>query len=222
LGHETEIFNFFNQNNISFKFNPVIPFENVKNNSKLVLNETKYADFMINIFKAIISNNITYINIEPISSIIKNVIYKSPNHECTYSGNCGKNFICLNYDGKIYTCSQFSSIKKFAYHSVDNDFKYSKLCLSKNYEAITNKKLNKDCIQCKYIAYCNGGCPFISYAYTGSIHSKNPFCKDIIKFIDYLKKDGLILYKNYILKEKNKIMERIKNNVEKLKILEEI
>lgn len=73
---------------------------------------------------------------------------------CNFGNNC---FVFeFDYNGDVYTCNkQYSQKKSFANwkeHSLDD-------IINKRKNYFNKELLNKECLQCSYFKYCNGGCP---------------------------------------------------------------
>ncbi len=73
------------------------------------------------------------------------------------------NFFVINFDGKIYKCPAFIGRDKFCIGDVQAGIKKS----LDSYK--TGIWKNKECIECKYLPLCFGGCTYMSFVKNGHI-----------------------------------------------------
>ena len=201
-GNEKEILNFLSTNDLSCKINPMIKCGDASNlNEK---SKNTYAEFLKDLFKEYIIMD-KYLNIKPLTSMMRSVVNNMPLNECTFSKLCSKNFICIDYDGNIYPCGRFSDIKKYSYGNIDE---MDNLIDDNLFNILLDRRdlnLPMDCVSCKYKNLCNGGCTMTALVDGEDIYSKTCFCNEYKELFEFMHKDALILIKD-VLVERRKVL----------------
>lgn len=192
IGKGFEFLKWYADNNIPIKINPLLKCGEAINKEELFLAPGDYADYLISAFEYVVKNNLR-ISINPIDDMFNRIINDLSCGECTFSENCNKNFMAVDYDGRIYPCGRFCDELLYSMGNVSDikDFPFVKP--SDMTDKITGLKINKKCITCKYVKFCNGGCPFINLiSSTGGV-IQNPLCEDYQKIYGYIISDGIDL-----------------------------
>jgi len=118
------------------------------------------------------------IELKPITDIIKSfVIGKSGG--CLYSQEvCNLSIIGIKSNGDFYTCIRGYPDKKFLIGNINEEplkkLKRRGLNDLKKRQDILRKK---DCKNCEFWAYCNGGCPQESFKIYGNLKHKSFYCR---------------------------------------------
>ncbi len=205
LSERLDFIDWFNYNGIPLKINPLIDCGEVYGEKTMILRKGDYANYIIEVFKYILLKEIE-ISIQPIEEIFKSAIGIGKNHECTFSSDCYKSFLCIDYNGDIYPCGRFSDMQIYKIGNIFNE-NYD-IFDSDNFIALKmfHRRINEQCGNCDYKIYCNGGCAAIR-ALESDL--KNPLCEDYKKMIDFFQKEGIKLYKSYLLDKKQRLLHRL-------------
>lgn len=199
--------NWFNENNIPIKINPIIDCGEVKGKESMVLKSGEYADYIIRVFKYILDNEIEC-DIQPIEELFKASLGIGNTHECTFSKNCYERFLCIDYNGDIYPCGRFCDMNRYKMGNVLDDD--TDIYSSNGFRALKrlHLRINEKCGECSYKAYCNGGCISIR-ALRADI--ENPLCEDYKKIINFFRTKGILLYKKYLINKKQALLAKLEN-----------
>lgn len=166
-----EMYEYFRDRNIPY--NLIIYFPDDKpEEDNLIVQPDKLAGALTDLF------DIWYFDPDPIRiSLFEDIVesfFVGASRSCTYSGKCSDCF-GLTPNGDIYICDRFSS-PHFRLGNI-HTHKISDICHSNLLEAFVNRaSMLKDCVLCPWFRYCQGGCPFNSYATCGTIFQRDYFC----------------------------------------------
>ena len=194
--------------NIPLKINPLINCGDVLNNSYLELQKYDYANYLIKVYKFILENNID-LNISPINKMMRAIINNECVKECTFSKDCSKKFISIDYNGDIYPCGRFSDQDLYKLGNIEDDIYAFR---NKEYISLIKRKsiaLPTNCKVCKYKKYCNGGCSAEAIISSGK-SSESSLCEDYKRIFGFLESEGINLIIEKLEKEKNLLESQIK------------
>lgn len=200
LNEDLSYLNFFNYYNINLKINPLLNYGEASNETSLWLEPGDYSDYIKRVYLYMLENEIE-IHIDPISSMFSSVINDTEMSDCAYKNECGKNFVCVDYNGDIYPCGRFYDVAGSCLGNVydtNNTIKFSSMDLA------------EECKSCKYLKWCHGGCN--AYRKIMGV-DKTPLCIDTKMLFDYFSDDGITAYIDY-LKEKKVYLNEMLNDIE--------
>lgn len=179
----------------------------------------KYVDTLIELFKLGINDD-RIVNIEPLNSLFTSIVEDIPALECSHSGKCGIDFMCLHEDGAVSFCGRNDASREFMYGNIV-DSNPLQLYLSEFAKQIRNRDefiKSSDCGKCKYFNLCHGGCPFEAFLNSGKIEEKYKHCNEWQRLLDFLYTDGLDLFRKKLVERKKELRAQIR---EKEIVLEE-
>lgn len=104
------IYNFFKENNINWKFNPLI-----SDNEELAIFPLDFGQFMLDLFNLWYNDKNIENTIVTFEQFIENILnYKrSDPCSCNHSVSCQDNFISISSNGDIYPCNRFDHLKEY-------------------------------------------------------------------------------------------------------------
>lgn len=105
---------------------------------------------------------------------------------CVFSEECGKGPV-MEYNGDLYACDHFVE-SEFKLGNI-NDKSILEMMNSeqqKQFGKAKKKKLNKKCLECEYLFFCNGGCPKNRIVDTGDDYKLNYLCEGYKLFFNYV------------------------------------
>ena len=179
----------------------------------------KYIDTLIELFR-ISMNDERIVQIEPLNSLFTSIIEDRPMLECSYSGKCGVDVMCLHENGAVSFCGRNDATREFMYGNI-TDHEPLHLYLSECGKQIRSRAeliKNSDCSRCKYFKFCHGGCTFEALLNAGTIEAKYEYCSEWQRLLDYMYTDGLDLFRQKLIERKIEIKAQIR---EKEIVLEE-
>lgn len=101
-----DIYRYFSNNDISFKFNSHFSRETVYDSNICYRDALRYQNNLSVLFDLWIENYDSTIGVEPIESALKTIVTNSP-CTCTWQKNCQENFISVTPTGKVLPCGRF-------------------------------------------------------------------------------------------------------------------
>ena len=163
-----------------------------KNSNKYYIESEKYGDFLVKTFnlwlKDLKNNNINpkKYKIFPQDYFIEKMIIDpknaKDNNMCPWTCNCTGTFANIEPNGEFYNCSEMSDINAFSFGNILEMEDLREIMTKENFKKLYNRrlKLPKDCLSCKYLQYCKGGCmrdSYINEKSFGDLYSKTWACK---------------------------------------------
>ncbi len=159
------------------------PLNTPKNSSPFSLDPVEYGNFLVAIFdkyyQEMMSDRYVFIRYFENLMMIENGI---KNELCTYKIGCAKNYV-VEANGNVYPCD-FYCLDEMVLGNVNTgNFKEfdSKRKELKFIER--SLKINKECLSCRYLKYCGGGCYRNIEQANGQL-LKNHFCESYKYFLD--------------------------------------
>jgi uncharacterized protein len=173
-----EIYEFFKENDLSLKANPLINSGNaVKNKQSLGITPVEYGKAMINLF------NLWFYDPKPnldmtIDNLDSIVRMKLTNQSfgCNYSKSCQNSFISIGPNGDIYPCGRFDEIPEFRYGNINEDSLEKALNNPKRFELLQRTSNIESCRNCEHKTICNSGCIHNAYVTRENIYDKDYYC----------------------------------------------
>lgn len=162
------------------------------------------------------------INISPLRELLEAIIADSNVGECSYSGTCGENFICVYSDGSVGVCGRRLADKTFEYGRLQESslLDLYQSALAQQVRGRADYLAEHDCKDCAYWQWCHGGCTFEAMNMTGDVFTKYPLCRYRKQLIDYLIEEGLPLLKEKLIRQRSLYRQIIKRKKEILKDIE--
>lgn len=166
---------------------------------------SRYEKLCENTIKNLENNNFDYLvklinGADILGNLIAQNLFKGIN--IVYKCDAGKNRITVNYKGDIFSCSVMMG---------NNDFKIGNIYSGINCEMqqkywSVSKKINKDCIRCKFRYMCGGECYTNSYLKYNDMQTnidKNcriniELNKISLAFIEYIRNNLSDIYDRFI------------------------
>ena len=159
------------------------------NTSKISAKEVgKYYKTLIDLW---ISKNDPNLRIREIENFISGILgLRSKN--CSFNGTCG-NYICIDFDGKIYPCDRFSNDDRFilgdlSWQSLGQIISGQKMQNFKKY--VSERPV--ECKNCRWQNFCNNGCTAMRSSFSG----KYIFCEARKATFEYLTELGFFYLHN--------------------------
>jgi len=182
----------YSDNNIPIKINPLLKCGEAVNKKELFLDSGDYSDYLISAFEYVVSNELK-LTINPIDDMFNRIVNDLSCGECTFSEDCSKSFMAVDYEGNIYPCGRFCDEALYSMGNVNNITEYPFNKPNEVTDKIKGLRIKNKCISCKFVKFCNGGCPFINYISSDGEVIHNPLCEDYQKIYRYIITDGIEL-----------------------------
>jgi len=100
---------------------------------------------------------------------------------CIWGENCSNEFISIDARGHVAQCDCWvASYPDYRYGNLFEYDRLSELLKSSPVRRRFNERpialMQRDCIDCTYLALCHGGCPVRAYTALGELFEKDPYC----------------------------------------------
>lgn len=201
LKEDFSYLDFFEKNHLHLKINPLLNYGEVYDNPELSIEKGEYAEYLIRLYKYIIRFK-KQVNVSPIDKILYAIVHQHAINECTFSNDCNEHFLCIDYNGNIYPCGKFADMKEFCLGNIADanlDLMNNSLMRILFQRRNENKPLR--CKECKYMNLCNAGCSGEAMI-NRSIIGETGLCEDYKALFDFFHKEGLILLKKELIRQK--------------------
>ena len=213
-----KLYDFLVDNKFNTKIHAVFPAGKASGRHDLDMLFKKYVDILIALFKKAMRDNKLYL-IDPVYSLFSSIINDRSMTECSYSGNCGRDFICLYEDGNVSFCGRNDSTQALLYGNIKDKTPLD-LYLSEQGQRLRGRVeavKERGCGNCKYFKLCHGGCPFEALLHTDEIESKYVHCAEWKRLLAFMYNEGLDFFREQLLMRKSKIKMDISEKEEILK-----
>lgn len=170
-----EIYEFFKEYGISAKFNPL--FVAGRATPELAVEPLECADKMCRLFDMWFDDDDDSIRIDPFESIVSSLVSGEP-RGCVAATACTNNFVSIGPLGDVYPCGRFDGTPEFRFGNVNESGGLKAALSSAVYKSLAARGLspNHECVRCRYIGICNGGCMHNAFI-EGDVMGRDPFCE---------------------------------------------
>jgi uncharacterized protein len=177
IGRMREIYEFFRDNRISFRVNPVVKVKDGANSyNELAISPQEYGDTMCELFDWWYEDD-PKIRIEPFHTILGNFCDDQV-WGCDYHGQCLRSIISVNPNGDVYPCGRFTSESAFRLGNINECASLREVLAGDLYETLSRRDAStiEGCGACRFGPLCNGGCMVTGYMARGEIFDKDYYC----------------------------------------------
>jgi uncharacterized protein len=180
-----ELFEFFTQHNFQYlQFIPALEVDQTGKRAPFSISSKQYGRFLCELFD-LWKDNLNLISIRMFNGILAS-LQGYPKGYCTFEKECA-DYLLVEWNGDIYPCDFFvkqsyklGNILKEGLSPLknkrDNSFK------------ILKRELSKDCLNCKWLELCYGGCIKDKFFPDNPHPDKSFFCEGYKLFFKYSNK----------------------------------
>lgn len=207
IGKGYDYLSYFEKRRLHLKINPLLNYGEVYEHPELSLEPGDYARYLIGLYEFAIKHDIE-VTISPSDNILKAIIYDQRLGECSFNKECNKNFICIDYNGDIFPCGKFSDMNEFKIGNIYiTSFEELMTRINERLFSRRNRNLPEACAKCNFLKLCNGGCS-AEAVIDGDFNERPILCEDYKMLFEYFSKDGLVLLKEELLRQKKQLEEK--------------
>jgi uncharacterized protein len=122
------------------------------------------------------------VKVGPFDKLMEYFVHGHKNLLCIWQDNCVNDFFCIDPHGYISQCDCWAaSYPSFRFGNIfGGDSVFALLRNSEVRHQFQDRPgiliQREDCIDCRYLGICHGGCPVRSYTVKGDIYQKDPYC----------------------------------------------
>ena len=158
------------------------PAKEVEDNFQL--DSAELARFLVGLFDLWIAEGYTSgVSLGPFDALIDHFTEKQARLPCIWKENCSNQFISVDSKGTVAQCDCW--VTSYPDYFFGNIFREPDLTgMLKSSRARQDfvqrpKRLVEveDCLSCRYLSICHGGCPVRTYSALGTMMAKDPYCE---------------------------------------------
>ena len=193
IGREEMILDWLIEMDMPIRFNPLSRF----GRSSESLSGAEYYRFLIDLFKGVLKKRYSG-SIQPLEWMSRSVIFDEEATECAYNGQCGKTFFSIGPGAEITPCGR---LKKSFGNLRDSTL--DELWQSSGWSSLrerSDRLATGECRSCEIWNFCKGGCPADE-----DNRLEKAECDAKREFFDWLRTDGLELYRKALIERKKEI-----------------
>ena len=122
------------------------------------------------------------VQVGPFDRLMEYFVGGRKNLLCIWQDNCANDFVCIDPQGYVSQCDCWAaSYPEFRFGNIfGRDSLFDILGNSDARRRLTERPgvlvQREDCIECRYLGICHGGCPVRAYTMQGDLHRKDPYC----------------------------------------------
>jgi uncharacterized protein len=122
------------------------------------------------------------VKLSPFDRLMEYFVHGHKNLLCIWQDNCVNDFVCIDPQGYVSQCDCWAaSYPSFRFGNIfGSDSLFTLLRNSKARRQLQERPgmliQREDCIDCRYLGICHGGCPVRSYTMKDDINQKDPYC----------------------------------------------
>lgn len=151
----------------------------------LAVTPDEYADFLGKIFPEWWAHRERYGDVEPFTSLVRNILEKSSSLGCVYSGACMREHISIAPNGHLSHCGRSEDWDLLDYGMLQERSLAEALADSQRttLEERNGFLRQGECAECRFWNLCHGGCPLDGWAVEGGLRHRSPWGCAQRKFI---------------------------------------
>lgn len=122
------------------------------------------------------------VRVGPFDKLMDYFVRGGKNFLCIWRDNCVNDFVCIAPRGYVAQCDCWvASYPEFRFGNIFDDGSLSDLLRKSPARQRLQSRpgvliQQEDCLECKYLTICHGGCPVRAYTVHGDIFRKDPYC----------------------------------------------
>ena len=122
------------------------------------------------------------VKIGPFDRLLEYFLHGSREYLCIWRENCVNDFICIDPNGYVAQCDCWvTSYPEFRFGNILEPGSLSELLRNSSARRDLQRRPGvlierEDCLECKYLAVCHGGCPVRTFSIHGDLFRKDPYC----------------------------------------------
>jgi len=148
------------------------------------LDSKELAEFIVGLFDIWMGEGYSSgVSVGPFDALIDHFTGKQARLPCIWKENCSNQFISVDAKGTVAQCDCW--VTSYPEYFFGNMFREPDLTgMLKTSRARREfverpKRLveDEDCLSCRYLSICHGGCPVRTYSALGTMMAKDPYCE---------------------------------------------
>jgi uncharacterized protein len=118
----------------------------------------------------------------PLDALIDHFTHRAARLPCIWKENCSNQFISVNSKGTVAQCDCWvTSYPEYFFGNLFQEPDLTRMLKTNRarrdfVERPKHLVEHEDCLSCRYLSICHGGCPVRTYSAKGTIMAKDPYC----------------------------------------------
>jgi radical SAM protein with 4Fe4S-binding SPASM domain len=124
----------------------------------------------------------TGVQVGPFDRLLEYFVHGRKNLLCIWQDNCANEFICIDPQGYISQCDCWAaSYPEFRFGNIFNHDSLATILRTSEARRRLRERpgaviQHEECIDCRYLGICHGGCPVRAFSVHGDLNRKDPYC----------------------------------------------
>ena len=192
-----EIYEFFHEEGIPFRFNPLIKTGAARRNLlHQDMSVDEYADVVIELFDLWWADEGAELRVATIEDLITAVLTRR-HVGCENSPNCQNHFIGVGPNGDVYPCGRFEGMAEFSYGNLVECDMHEIMASGRRQNLLKrDPQFMPGCPTCKWLKICHGGCMHNALEHSHDIMTKDELCQATKRIYSYVE-DKLLAVPNF-------------------------
>jgi radical SAM protein with 4Fe4S-binding SPASM domain len=151
---------------------------------RLQLDQDQLARFLTELFDLWIEHGYSAgVSLGPFDALIKHFTGRPARLPCIWKENCSNQFVSINSKGTVAQCDCWvTSYPEYYFGNVLSEPDLTRMLrTSPARREFVDRPQHlvevEDCLSCRYLSICHGGCPVRTYSAFGTLLSKDPYCE---------------------------------------------
>jgi uncharacterized protein len=148
------------------------------------LDSDALAKFMVDLFDIWMSEGYSSgVSVGPFDALIDHFKGEQARLPCIWKENCSNQFISIDAKGTVAQCDCWvTSYPEYFFGNIFHEPDLTRMLKTSRARrdfVERPKRLveDQDCLSCRYLAICHGGCPVRTYSALGTMMAKDPYCE---------------------------------------------
>jgi len=187
LQHLDEFYEFFKENKMSVKINPLMSVGNAADSSDLFVSPHEYGQALVYLFERWVNEKSPDFSIEPFPRMIRSLV-TGKGETCVFSKACANQYLSVDPEGNITPCGRWGK-DDYYLGNIETEILDSILS-SSQFIAYKDGRNKTDtvCKGCRYMNICNGGCAFSGFMVDQSLSAKDFYCESYFMLFESMEK----------------------------------
>ena len=122
------------------------------------------------------------VRIGPFDALLRHFSHEPATLPCIWGENCANALVSIDPRGRVAQCDCWvTSYPDHHYGNIFESANFGELLKTSVVRQQFNQRpirlVQRDCLDCNYLALCHGGCPVRTYTVHGSLFEKDPYCE---------------------------------------------
>ena len=173
--YSDELYDFFKSEQMNLKIHAALPSLRGDNADEWALNQEKHGKLLIEWLDKYLYD-LDKFSVMDLDHICKSTLRRRGTL-CTFADCIGTTF-AVGFDGSIYPCYRFVGMDEYILGNVKTNPNFDDLKKSESWKILEEFReyVDENCKSCRYVKYCEGGCPYNAIVAYKTTKAVDPQC----------------------------------------------